>query len=153
MADIATHYLLARIPTSRFPKPLQMAVVFGTVLPDILSHGLDLLMESPRYYGVPSHSILGTLLYAYLASFLFEEKIRGRAWGLIWVGALLHVLIDLCKDNLGAGTLPVFFPFSMERLSFSLYEPLSWIGTVPAAFGLFLLWELAFQKRGNRVWE
>ncbi len=153
MADIATHYLIARVPTSRFAKPLQAAVLLGTVLPDILSHGMDLLLESPHYYVTPSHSILGTLFYTYLVAFLFEEKIRGRAWGMIWVGALLHVLLDLCKENMGAGILAILSPFSVKRFGFELYDPYSWIGTVPIAFGLVLLWELAVRKRGHRVWE
>ena len=153
MSDIATHYLVSRIPSSRFPKPLQMAVLLGTVLPDILSHGLDLILESPRDFVTPSHTILGTLLYCYIASFLFEEKIRGRAWGMLWVGALLHILVDLCKDSMGAGSLAIFAPFSMKRYGFDLYEPLFWIWTVPVAFGLCLLWEFLIQKRGNRVWE
>ena len=69
------------------------------------------------------------------------------------VGALLHVLLDLCKESMGAGILAILSPFSMKRFGFELYDPYSWIGTVPIAFGLVLLWELAVRKRGHRVWE
>ena len=54
---------------------------------------------------------------------------------------------------MGAGSLAIFAPFSMKPYGFDLYEPLFWIGAVPIAFGLFLLWEFLIQKRGNRVWE
>ncbi len=142
MADLVTHYLTARIPTSRLERPIQAAWIAGVLLPDVVCKLYDVLLGSPGRFEVPSHMVVGSALYAYLASFAFEERIRGRAWLALWGGGLLHILVDLFKDTMGsAPSAWCLHPFTSGSVEFAVYDPLDWVWTIPVAALVLLAWE------------
>lgn len=151
MADLVTHYLTARIPSARLDRPIQAAFVAGVVLPDGICKLLDIVLGSAHRFEVPSHTIVGMALYAYIFSYFFEERLRGRAWLALWGGGLLHVLVDLCKDTMGsAPSAWCLYPFTSRSVEFALYDPLDWVWTIPVAAAIVALWEW---KRGRDVWQ
>lgn len=154
MADLVTHYLAARIPTSRIDRPLQAAVVVGTVLPDLLSKAHDVGFHAPRGFEVPSHSVLGLAIYAYMASFLFQRSIRPRAWLALCLGGLIHIAVDLLKDTMESAASAFFlFPFTSGTFELALYDPLDVLWSIPVAASILILWEWVTRRKGQYVWE
>jgi membrane-bound metal-dependent hydrolase YbcI (DUF457 family) len=151
MADLVTHYLTARIPTAHCERPIQAAFVAGVILPDGLCKLLDLVLASGNRFEVPTHTIVGAALYAYLFAFFFEERIRARAWLALFGGGLLHLFVDLLKQTMGsAPSAWLLFPFTTRSFELGLYDPLDWIATIPVAAAIVLLWEW---RRGFDVWK
>lgn len=154
MADLVTHCLAARIPTSRIDRPLQAAVVVGTILPDLLSKAHDVVFHAPRGFEIPSHSVVGLAIYAYMASFLFQRPVRPRAWSALWLGGLIHIAVDLLKDTMESAASAFFlFPFTGETFEFALYDPLDVLWSIPVAAAILVLWEWSVRRRGRYVWE
>lgn len=154
MADLVTHYLVGRVPGTRFDRPVQAAFVLGALLPDLISKPLeDVVRGADRFY-VPSHTLLGLALYAYAASFLFEERVRARAWLGLWIGGSLHVAVDLLKDTMGAAPSAFFlFPFTTRSFEFALYDPAHELWTIPVVILVACLWEWLARRRGRYVWD
>jgi membrane-bound metal-dependent hydrolase YbcI (DUF457 family) len=124
MSDLFTHYASARLASAGLRSPDAAAfVVSGTLLPDLVSKGLYWILRAHPDFDDPSHSILGLALLCFIASLFTPERDRPRTWAALFVGALLHVLVDLFKDNLGAGSARPFLPFSTVAYEFGWIDP------------------------------
>ncbi len=124
MPELLTHLAAARLPAVFLRRRwVQALFVFGTFMPDIASKGFQVVTSSHFHFTVPTHSLLGVIVLSYLASLFIEERGRGAAFGALAAGALLHVGVDLLKDNLGSGAAFLLHPFSTASTELGLIHP------------------------------
>ncbi len=122
MADLLTHYVSARLPGSFIGDPAARAtLVLGVFLPDVAGKLMARIFNTPDGFSAPAHSLLGLLLLSYVVALLFSPEFRAKAWLTIYVGALLHVALDLLKDNLGGGSAYLLHPFTLAGYEIGLY--------------------------------
>lgn len=151
MPDLFTHFVAARAPgTFVRDRRLQALLVIGTFLPDLVHKGLYWVFQTREGFAVASHSIVGVALISYLACLFVEESIRRPGFLLLAVGGLIHILVDLIKDNLGAGSARPFLPFSPVGFEWAWIDPENVIYLVPIdAAILGAVW--FFERRRARV--
>ena len=151
MPDLFTHLAAARIPGSFVrDRRLQALLIIGTFLPDIVAKGYYWVFKNRDSVHGMSHSFAGILLTSYLACLLVEERLRRPGFLLLAAGGLVHVLVDMIKDNLGTGTALLFLPFSIRGAEFGWIDPENVIYLVPVdAAILAALWLL--ERRRTRV--
>ena len=147
VADLLTHVAVANL-CGKTSKDVQTRTVFlvGTCVPDLAYKGMYFLSGSPSWLAEPSHSPLPLLLLCYGLAMLFAKSFRKRAFGALYLGGLLHILIDLGKSYLGQGVILWGFPFTMDRIELGWYRPEQGVYMMAGALGLFLLTELVFRK-------
>ncbi len=134
MADLLTHYASARLASAGLRSRDSAAfVVLGTFLPDLVSKSLYWVMQADPDFDDPAHSIVGLALLCYLASLFTPERGRPAAFGAFYAGALLHVFVDLFKDNLGTGSARPLLPFSTWSLEFGWIDPENVVLLLPFA--------------------
>lgn len=156
MADLLTHYVSARIPGGFLASPAaRTTLVLGVFLPDLLGKALGSHDLLPDHIGAPSHSALGLFLICWTLAMFFEEAFRLKAFVTLYVGSMLHVAVDLLKDNLGSGSAYLLHPFSVEGVELGLYQNENILWILPA--NLVVLWGLKrLAKRAQRaglVWR
>lgn len=119
-------WILAACVVPDLPWVLQRAVQsLGVVDPYAL-----------RFYAIAQASLLGSLLLcAALAAWARDAP---RAFGVLALGSLLHLLLDATQEKFGNG-VHLFAPFSWELVHFDLYAPESAV-----TLALTLLGALAF---------
>ena len=104
MADLFTHLAAARVPAA-FVRDRRIAalLVIGTFLPDLASKGLYWVARAgaETNFTTPTHTIAGLAILSYAAALFVEERLRRPAFAAILAGGLIHVAVDLLKDNLG----------------------------------------------------
>lgn len=151
MPDLFTHLVSARVPGVFVrDRRLQALLVIGTFLPDIGSKGLYFVFQTRESFGAAAHSILGVLLISYLASLFVEESLRRPGFALLAAGGLIHLLVDMIKYNLGAGSARPFLPLSPAGVEFGWIDPENVIYLVPLdAAILAAAWVL--ERRITRV--
>ncbi len=122
MADLLTHYVSARLPGGFIGDPAARAtLILGVFLPDVAGKLMGRIFRTPDGFNAPSHTLLGLLLLSYVIALFFSAEFRARAWLTINAGALLHVAVDLLKDNLGAGSAYLLHPFTLDGYELGLY--------------------------------
>jgi membrane-bound metal-dependent hydrolase YbcI (DUF457 family) len=151
MADLLTHFVAARVPGALVrDRRLQALLVIGTFLPDISGKGLYWVLDSAASSQLVTHSIAGLLLISYLACLLLEEPLRRSGFLMLAAGGAIHVLVDMAKDNLGAGAALLFLPFSLRGLEFGWIDPENVVLLMPIDVAILaLLWFL--ERRSARV--
>lgn len=140
MPDLFTHLAAARVPAAFLRDRRHQALVLaGTFLPDIGSKGLMLVAQAQERFAAATHSLVGLLLLCYLAALFLDAPLRRAGFACLYGGALLHVFLDLLKENLGLGSVRLFLPFDVRLLE------LGWIPTedvvllLPLDVGVLLL--------------
>ena len=132
MADLFTHLVAARAPGIFVrDRRLVALLVIGTFLPDLASKGLYWVLRAGELYGHATHSILGVLLISYLAGLFVEEKLRRPAFAMLALGGLIHIVVDLIKDNMGVGPSCLFLPFLTGPLEVGWVDPENVIMLIP----------------------
>ena len=132
MPDLFTHLVAARLPGAFVrDRRLQALLIIGTFLPDLAAKGFVWILWSREEFAHASHSIIGVLLVAYLASLFIEESIRRPAFILLAAGGLIHIFVDLIKSYLGNGAVALFLPFTPEAFEFGLIDPENVIYLIP----------------------
>lgn len=132
MADLFTHFAAASLPAAMVrDRRIAALLVIGTFLPDLASKGLYWVTRSAPDFTVPTHSILGLALLSYAAALFVEERLRRPALAALFAGGLLHVAVDLIKDNLGSGSAYLFYPLSTRSTEIPLIDPENVILLVP----------------------
>jgi len=103
MADLFTHMVAARAPGVLIRDRRWVALlVIGTFLPDLASKGLYWILQAGDAYAVTTHSLLGVLAISYLACLFVEESLRPTGFVLLLLGGLIHLAVDMAKNNLSA---------------------------------------------------
>ena len=144
-AHFASGYLISREAHLRKYTAL---LVFGAVLPDVLTRVPEIVLE--RFIGVSVfhffiifHSPFCLLLTSIAISLILESRIRLLGFFLILLGSYLHVALDLMQIQLGQGVYLPYFPFSFETLQWSLFHINASILLFPALLILVLaVWRL-----------
>jgi membrane-bound metal-dependent hydrolase YbcI (DUF457 family) len=132
MPDLFTHLVAARVPGAFLrDRRLQALLVIGTFLPDIASKGFVWVLGAREEFAHASHSILGVVLVAYLASLFIEESIRRPGFYLLAAGGLIHILVDLFKCYLENGSVALLLPFSPKAYEFGLIYPENVVFLIP----------------------
>jgi hypothetical protein len=151
MADLFTHFVAARVPGSLVrDRRLQALLVIGTFLPDISGKGLYWVLDNASSSQMVTHSIAGVLLISYLACLFLEEPLRRSGFLMLAAGGAIHMLVDMTKDNLGAGSVLLWLPFSLRATEFGWIDPENVILLIPIdAAILAVLWGL--ERRFRRV--
>ncbi|HXX92742.1 MAG TPA: metal-dependent hydrolase [Planctomycetota bacterium] len=150
MPDLFTHLATARLPAAFVRDPrIAALVVIGTFLPDLTSKGFYWVLKCTPNFEVPTHSLVGVTLISYAASLFLEERLRRAAFPALLAGGVLHVLVDLLKDNMGVGSCRLFYPFSPRSYELGLIDPVDVIYLVP--IDLILLWVAGAIERSRRV--
>jgi hypothetical protein len=123
MPDLLTHLAAARVPGAFLrDRRLQALLVLGTFLPDLAAKGLHLVAHAPENFIVPTHSVAGLALLSYALSFLLEERLRTTGCFWLFAGALLHLAVDLVKDQ-ALGSAWLLYPFSTAGMEFGWIDP------------------------------
>lgn len=151
MPDLLTHLASAAAPATFLrDRPTRIALLLGALLPDVVSKPLYWVTWSRMDFLEPCHSLPGLLILSYAASLFFEVPIRRRTFPALYAGSLLHVALDLMKDNMGTGSASLFYPFSTQVFELGWIDPENVIALAPAALAL---WGLAFwiERRVRRV--
>lgn len=123
--------------------------MIGTFLPDIAAKGIYWVFQTRETFAHATHSLLGVVLISYLACLFVEDSIRRPGFFLLAAGGVIHVLVDLIKDNLGAGSARLFLPFSTRGLEFGWIDPENVVFLVPmdaAILGAAWLLERRFAR-------
>ena len=149
MPDLFTHFAAARLPSVFLRDRRHQALVLaGTFLPDIGSKGLHFVAQASERYGAASHSLVGLLLLCYLGALLLERPLRRAAFACLYGGALLHLFLDLFKENVGIGSIRPFLPFSPAALEFGWIPTEDVVLLIPLDLGVLLLaWILGRRLR------
>lgn len=128
MPDLLTHacsgLLLAWGLAGRRPAPRAPLFVAGNMLPDVLcrvpaiamgeiDRKIVALPQGLLYGWEPLHQPLGLAFAALAIAQLFPPGERRRTWGLLFLGALMHLFMDALQFHEGAGQL-LLFPFSLQ---------------------------------------
>jgi hypothetical protein len=151
MADLFTHLVAARTPGVLLRnRQLIALLVIGTFLPDIVSKGLYWILRSGDFFAIGTHSILGVLLISYLACLFVEEPIRRPGFAVLALGGLIHLAVDMAKDNLGTGAVFLFLPFSDASVEFGWIDPGNVVLLIPIDIVL-LAAILLYERRRDRV--
>lgn len=153
MADFLTHLTAAKLPATFLrDRRVQALLIFGTFLPDLFDKGVDLILRAPANFSVPSHTLPGLILFSYLACLFVEERLRPAAFAALYAGGVVHVVVDLFKDNQGAGVAMILYPFSTRGVEFGLIDPEDVILLLPVNVAILSLLWLA-ERRFDRVRE
>lgn len=151
MADLFTHLVSVRVPGVLVrDRHLVALLAIGTFLPDLAAKGLYWILQSGSNFSIGSHSILGVLLLSYLACLFVEEPVRRSGFVMLLLGGLIHLAVDMAKDNFGAGAVFPFLPFSPAAVEWGWIQSENVIYLVPldaVILGAILLYE----RRRDRV--
>ena len=149
MADLLTHYVSARLAGLRV-RSRATATLFaaGVFLPDLLGKPLVFLPGTPPLLEVPSHTPFGLIFACGAVSLIFASGLRLRAFTALYLGSLLHVLLDLMKDYLGSGSVFLLHPFTLDTFELGLYrsEDVFYLLPVNVAI-LLILWAVRRYRR------
>lgn len=147
MPDLATHLAGAHILRRVFPTPVEQALfLVGTVLPDLYAKGFKLGCASEAWFTYPTHSPTILLLECYLPALFLAEALRGRGFLALYLGGLLHLVLDTCKDHYGGGIVHWAFPWQLQGSEWGLYFPEDTIYLAPIAVAAALLVEFSLNR-------
>lgn len=144
MPDLLTHLVAARVPcTFLRDRRTQALLVIGTFLPDLAGKGLYWVFQSRGSFSQPTHSVLGVILMSYLACLFLEESLRRPGFWALTAGGVIHILVDLIKDNQGTGACHLWTPFLRGGSELGWIEPENVVYLIPIdALILGILWTL-----------
>lgn len=118
----STSYLLTRWKKM---EPFSISFILGSILPDLPTRALDIALSPFRvekgWFFLTYHTPIGLILFSYLLSFLFEEKIRILVFGGILGGSVFHLFLDSLQESFYYSNDFVFFPFSFRTFSLNLF--------------------------------
>ena len=152
MGDLLTHYVSARV-TGIGIRGRVSATLFsaGVFFPDLLGKPLVYFPGAPYMVEIPSHTPFGLLFACGALSMLFSSSIRLRAFTMLYLGSVVHVLGDLMKDYLGSGSVFLFHPFSLETYELGLYRSEDVFLLLPFNLAILgLLWLLGRRSSSPR---
>ncbi len=123
-AHFASGYLISRIPQLRMYTAL---LVLGAVLPDLLTRVPEIFFD--RFLGLNVyhaveifHSPTVLFLVAFALSLLMDRSLRFQAFSSIFLGSLVHVVLDLMQIQFGESVYMPYFPFSFAKVQFALFH-------------------------------
>lgn len=151
MPDLFTHFVAARAPGVFIrDRRLVALLAIGTFLPDLVGKGLYWVLQCGESFSAASHSIVGVLLVSYLACLFIDEKLRRPGFAMLTAGGLIHLALDLIKNNLGSGSVHPLLPFHPFAVELGWIDPENVILLVPID-AVVLVAILLFERSRDRV--
>lgn len=151
MSDLLTHFTAARLPALALRDVrLQALLVAGTFLPDVVAKGLYWVARAPEAFGSPAHSPVGLLALCYALAFLLPLPLRRPGFACLVAGGLLHVALDLLKENVGHGAARLFLPFDLRSVELG-WLPMEDVVILLPLDVLLLLAAAWFERSRRRV--
>ena len=123
MPDMITHTAVAYLVARRwFPRPQTIVFIVGTILPDLLTRGVAIVLPASGYWSVPMHTPLGIVVTSWVAAGFFTREHRRDVFIWLVAGAALHCLLDAPQRNLNIGYFWIF-PFWTRLYDGGWYWP------------------------------
>jgi hypothetical protein len=153
MADLLTHYVSARLPGGFVADPAaRTTLILGVFLPDIAGKGIEAIPNVWDNMHVPAHTPLGLAVLCYALAMLFVESFRFKAFVTLYAGSLIHVIVDMTKDNLGGGSSRLLYPLSLDGYEFGLYYNENILWFLPGNVLLLFLIRRAARRAQKAGW-
>ncbi len=152
MPDLLTHYTAAYFLTrsSAFSR-FRSLFYLGTILPDIISRPIYILVPKLAVYTVAMHTPVFLLFLSLFLTEFFQNDIKKNARNYLFMGILLHLALDLLQKHLVGGYF-WFFPFSWKTFEIGLFWPEAPLQFAPVWVLLILLTEAIYYIR-KRKWS
>ncbi len=124
MPDLTTHLLVAHIASrpARFPASWELPFYIGSILPDLSTRAVYIIFPDVMREVQYLHTPLGCTLSCFAISLLFSTKQRRTVFSKMWLGAMLHIALDLLQKQVGLG-YALLFPFSWWTWDAGLFWP------------------------------
>ena len=146
MPDAITHLAGARLLGTLWTPERRILLYVGAILPDLFEKGLRVLFSSSHFFAMPAHSVLGATLVCAALCVLFDARMRRDAFGLLWIGSMLHLAFDLLKDPGESLGVPAFYPFVTDGYGLGLFRSEDSLLLVPASLAIIGLVEWRTRK-------
>ena len=149
MADALVHCATASLTGRPFLSPkIRLVFYIGNIFPDVAYKGLQSVLGLPTWAAEPTHTPIGILFLCLFTAMFFAQEDRPKCFAALFVGSLLHLLVDAFKDYMGRGVIATFFPFSFAHHGFGVYRPddIIWLG-LPSLLIILLVEGLGWLKR------
>jgi hypothetical protein len=131
MPDLVTHTFAAYVVTRFGPwGAARFLFYLGTILPDVVSRPVYILMPRWYEYTIALHTPLFIALLGLLLSEGFAPALRATARKALLAGAGLHFLLDMMQRHLSGGYLWLF-PFSWRTFELGWFDTEATVGWTP----------------------
>ncbi|MGN7614386.1 metal-dependent hydrolase [Magnetococcales bacterium HHB-1] len=122
MPDLFAHLTSGLVAT--YPEKARRwraPFVIGTLLPDIMTRVPHIVFVrfldwKIQYFLDVLHSPVAFLLASFSLSFLFVGEKRETVFMALFLGTLLHQVLDLMQEPFHDGGYPIFFPLSYQEI-------------------------------------
>ena len=123
MPDLLTHYTAAYFLTPKrlFPRH-RVLVYLGTILPDVITRPIYILMPSLERYTVAIHTPVFMLIFCLLLSEFFQSPKSAKVRAFLLFGVGLHFFLDFFQRHFIGGYYWLF-PFSWDYFEIGLFWP------------------------------
>jgi len=151
MPDLVTHLAAGYIAALPFWKRTQSRILFffGTILPDLATRPLNILVPSSGRFTEPLHTPLGYALLCWLLAQLFDRRrTRHDAFTALLAGGLLHFVLDALQRHVAGGYIWLF-PFSTASSPWGLFWPDECMRWMPLWALAILVIELVARRRAH----
>lgn len=155
MPDLITHTAFAYLIRKRNWQPQPMILLlFGAMLPDLLSRPFIILLPDYAYFFHTFHTPVGLILFIILISLYFEPSERFNAFKYIGYGAFTHLFLDLFQKTVNERGYSWLFPFSYSDYQIGLFLPEDSLLVIPyilmiVIFDFFISFK--FRKRNEEA--
>ncbi len=111
-----------------------MAILLGSWGPDLLTKwivygvklgGFEIKADDPAKFhrGYPGVGLTHSLMFGVVIGLLFYLLSRRNAWAKGWaIGLMIGIWAHVLSDTLDTNGVMLFFPFSLERVSFDAWQ-------------------------------
>jgi hypothetical protein len=157
MPDLVTHTAIAHLMrrpsgwrhSAKSDAAMRLMFYLGAMLPDLPSRPAYIVFPSLHDWVVAFHTPVGMLFTCAFLSLLFERPLRKKAFGWLFLGAVLHFAVD-CLQKQVTGNNFWLFPFSWKNFGIGLFWAGEAMAFVPVWIALVLLVELLIHwKKSN----
>ncbi len=147
MPDLLTHYTAAYF----FSRPsafsrFRAVFYLGTILPDIISRPVYILFPKLAAYTVAMHTPVFLFFLCLFLAELFQKGIKENVRNYLFMGVLLHLVLDLLQKHLVGGYFWLF-PFSWKTFEIGLFWPDAPLRFAPVWIFLILLSESIYYMK------
>ena len=150
MPDLITHVSVAYFLRKPFRISAHTPLFFlGTILPDILTRPVYIIFPNLYRFVYPLHTPFTLILVCALISYFFEEKTRKVVFSSLFLGVLLHLLLDVFQKHL-IGSNFWLFPFSDIDVGFGLFWQDDSVYAVPLLLLMIIVSKIFFSSRLSR---
>lgn len=141
MSDLLAHAALSRVvATPLRSRTLVLLFLIGTALPDVVSKGMEVVIESRSFFSFASHTLIGVVIISYVASLFVAERLRVAAFLAFLASGVLHVAVDMLESSMLGGPR-ILFPFLHRGFAMGWIGPHDSLWAMPAAaLVLALFW-------------